>query len=599
MNGYVPEAASPEGVSIRGDGYTTEAGWFGPQDRPRFGWLYRPDKPAPNGVGVVIVPPFGREDICAHRTLRHLAEAAARAGFLALRFDLDGSGDSAGDDADPDRIGAWIRSIGDGCDLVCSRGASQLMVVGVRLGATLAIQAAQARSDVSALVAFNAVVSGKAYLRELRALQMAMDLVPLPGPSDEGGQETNGFLLNAEACERLKGFDLAATAAPASRLWWLERDDLAERHTGWFDTWKSAGCQIVQRRIPGYTKMMDAPHANRVAQEFIDACIECATSMPVRSNAGPAGGQRELRSSIALRVGENTIREQVVNAGDCMFGILAEPSKPTSGPALLILNAGAIRHIGSNRMSVPLARELAADGWCVLRADLPGIGDSPAYPGEDENIVYGPHGAQDVAKLVDWLHARGARNITVGGMCSGAYHAFRGALIARQVSRIYMINCGVFGATVDFDPDGPNFFGDVAHYSQSVKSTRAWRRLLAGKVAIGSVIHVAAWHLEQRTLRVLRNAARCLRVPLHDDLGYQLLALGRRGTFLHFLYSRGDPGRTLLANEAGSSLRRLRRRGRCDMQLFEGADHTFTQRWAQSALHAALLKSLRWNPHEH
>lgn len=594
MNDPAPATSTGgEGVRFRGDGYTAEAGWFGPEDRPRFGWLYRPDKAAPNGVGVVIVPPFGREDICAHRTLRHLAEDAAHAGFLALRFDLDGCGDSVGGDTDPDRIGAWIRSIEDACDLVRGNGASRLVVVGVRLGATLAIQAAQKRSDISALVAFNAVISGKAYLRELRALQIAMNLAPSPFSFDESGQETNGFLLNSEACEILKAFDLAATAPPASRLWWLERDDLAERPTGWLDAWKASGCQTVQRRIPGYTRMMDAPHANRVAQEFIDACIECATSISAGPNSDPANGQQKLLSSIALCVGETTIRERVVTAGGCMFGVLAEPSKQGSEHALLILNAGAIRHIGSNRMAVPLARELAATGWCVLRADLPGIGDSPAYPGEDENIVYGPHGAKDAAKLVDWLYARGARDIAAGGMCSGAYHAFRGALVARQISRIYMINCGVFGATVDFDPESTSFFGDVAHYNQSMKSTRAWRRLLTGKVAIGSVIRVAAWHLKQWTLRLLRETARYLHLPLQDDLGYQLLALGRRGTPLHFLYSKGDPGRTLLANEAGSALRRLRKRGRCDMQLFEGADHTFTQRWAQSALHAALLKSLR------
>jgi len=594
MNDHAPATtADREGVRIRGDGYTAEAGWFGPDDRPRFGWLYRPDKPASNGVGVVIVPPFGREDICAHRTLRHLAEDAAHAGFIALRFDLDGSGDSAGVDTDPDRIGAWIRSIGDACDLVRSNGASQLIMAGIRLGATLAILAGQERSDIAAMVAFNAVISGKAYLRELRALQMAMNLVPPPFSFDESGQETNGFLLNSKACEKLKALDLTATAPAAPKLWWLERDDMVDRHAAWLDAWKTSGCQIVQRRVRGYAKMMDAPHANRVAQEFIDACIECARSIAAGLNAAPKKRPRKLLASITLRIGETTIKEQAVTAGGCMFGILAEPSKRDSERALLILNAGAIRHIGSNRMSVPLARELAATGWCVLRADLPGIGDSPVYPGEDENIVYGPHGARDAAKLVEWLHARGGRDIAVGGMCSGAYHAFRSALVAQQVDRIYMINCGVFGATVDFDPENANLFGDVAHYGQSVKSARAWRRLLAGKVAIGSVIRVAAWHLKQRSLRRLLEIARGLHLPLHDDLGTQLLALARRGTRLHFLYSGNDPGRTLLANKAGSILPRLCKRGRCDMQLFEGADHTFTQRWAQNVLHEALLKSLR------
>jgi len=593
MNSDAPLPTNTDAVRIRGNGYTAEAGWFGPGDRPRFGWLYRPDTPAPNGVGIVIVPPFGREDICAHRTLRHLAEDAAHACFIALRFDLDGSGDSVGDDTDPDRIDAWIRSIGDACDLVRGNGASRLALVGIRLGATLALQAAQKRSDISALVAFNAVISGKAYLRELRALQMAMDLPPPPFSHDEAGQETNGFLLNSEACERLKALDLTETAPPAPKLWWLERDDMVDRHAAWLDAWKASGCHVVQRQVPGYAKMMDVPHANRVAQEFIDACIDCARSISAGSNPVPTNRQQQLQPSITLRVGESTVRERVVTAENGMFGILAESSKHDTERALLVLNAGAIRHIGSNRMSVPLARELAATGLCVLRADLPGIGDSPAYPGESENVVYGPHGARDVATLAAWLQARGARDITAGGMCSGAYHAFRGALVAQQLSRIYMINCGVFGATVDFDPENASFLGDVGRYNQSVKSAQAWRRLLTGKVAIGSVIRVATWHLKQRALRRLREAARGLHLPLHDDLGNQLLALARRGTRLHFLYSEDDPGRTLLANEAGSVLRRLRKRGHCDMQLFAGADHTFTQRWAQTVLHEALLKSLR------
>jgi hypothetical protein len=79
------------------------AGYFGPDDRPLFGWLCKPART--RRTAVVIVPPFGYEAICAARSLRHFAEAAAREQLIALRFDLDGTGDSAGDDLDPDRLG--------------------------------------------------------------------------------------------------------------------------------------------------------------------------------------------------------------------------------------------------------------------------------------------------------------------------------------------------------------------------------------------------------------------------------------------------------------------------------------------------------------
>jgi hypothetical protein len=108
-------------------------------------------------------------------------------------------------------------------------------------------------------------------------------------------------------------------------------------------------------------------------------------------------------------------------------------------------------------------------------------------------------------------------------------------------------------------------------------------------------LRVAAWHAKQRGGRLARDAARRLRLPLRDDLGSHLLALARRGTRVHFLYSESDPGRAVLANAAGSVTASLRKQGHCDIQIFQGADHTFTQRWAQHSLSEALERTLSTN----
>ena len=142
-----------------------EAGFFsGNGSRPRFGWLHRAGMPA-MGIGLIIVPPFGYEAICAQRTLRHLAEEAAQAGVTAVRVDLDGTGNSAGDDLDPQRLECWLASIDDACELARSAGVDRLVLAGIRLGATLATLAACRRHDVAGLVAIAAVPSGKALLR--------------------------------------------------------------------------------------------------------------------------------------------------------------------------------------------------------------------------------------------------------------------------------------------------------------------------------------------------------------------------------------------------------------------------------------------------
>lgn len=585
MNDQAPATAvDREGVCFRGDGYRAEAGWFGPEDRPRFGWLYRPDTPAANGVGIVIVPPFGREYICSHRTLRHLAEQAACAGFTAARFDLDGAGDSAGDDTDPGRVEAWLASIHDACDLARGAGARQLLLVGVRLGATLATLAAAKRADVAALIAFNAVISGKAYLRELRAFQVSMNLQPSAESQAEPGQETSGFLLTEATCATLQSTDLARTdACPAPIVLVLERDDLPERKT-WPEHLRSLGATVETQRTAGYATMLDDPHRARVAQDFIAACIGCGHGLAATRGAMPPTMPPTLRPRVRTRVGDTTIVEAVVTPGTGIFGILAGPAEGNAQRAVLMLNAGAIRHIGSNRTDVMLARQLAAQGLQVLRADLTGIGDSPARAGDMENVVYGPHALQDVGMMVAWLRARGVTDLVVGGMCSGAYHALRAAIAGHAIDGVYLVNCGVFGPTVEFDPDSSSLFGDINHYNEAMKSTRAWWRLLTGKVAFGAIVQVAAWYLANGCKRVGKGAAHLLHIPLRNDLGSDLLALARRDVRVHFLFSANDPGRTVLAAEAGSVVLRLRRAGKLTMRIVEGADHTFTQRWAQKTL---------------
>src|SRR5690349_3433810 len=69
-------------------------------------WLHSP-RQARRRSGVLICPPFGHEYTHTHRTLRTLADALAARGFVTLRVDYPGTGDSVGDEATPDLFRAW------------------------------------------------------------------------------------------------------------------------------------------------------------------------------------------------------------------------------------------------------------------------------------------------------------------------------------------------------------------------------------------------------------------------------------------------------------------------------------------------------------
>src|SRR4051812_12036371 len=103
---------------------------FGSAEARLFGWYHRPAQP--RATAVVICNPLGDDYVRAHRSLRHLAEALAAAGYPVLRFDFHGTGDSAGDERDPGRVEAWRRDVGAAVDELRARsGAAAISIVGL------------------------------------------------------------------------------------------------------------------------------------------------------------------------------------------------------------------------------------------------------------------------------------------------------------------------------------------------------------------------------------------------------------------------------------------------------------------------------------
>jgi pimeloyl-ACP methyl ester carboxylesterase len=159
---------------------------------------------------VVLCPPWGREYLCAHRSLRQLGNMLAGSGFHVMRFDYFGTGDSGGDMPDADLDGwtedvvAAIEELKDTCD------AKKVSLVGLRLGAVLAARATTRHArDVDALVLWDPIVSGARYLAELDrsvALESGGKAARAPRLAEAGGGvEVHGFPLT----DRL-GMDIGA-----------------------------------------------------------------------------------------------------------------------------------------------------------------------------------------------------------------------------------------------------------------------------------------------------------------------------------------------------------------------------------------------------
>jgi predicted alpha/beta hydrolase len=578
--------------------------YFGPADRPLFGVLH-PAHGDRAPLGLVLCNPFGYEESCAHHALRQLAAEAASAGIPALRFDYDGTGDSAGDDFEPGRVDAWVGSIRQAAATLRARsGVRHVCYVGVRLGATLAAVAAADRSAVG-LLAIAPVVRTRGYLRELKALQATSNRSE-PNDPDAGGIESAGFVLTSETCARLGQLDLSpAAVAPPRWVMILDRDDLPSA-SGWAEQLRAAGASVDYRICPGYVAMMTSPHASVTPRQTFAAALEWVHGLARRlaegeasSIADPAPVADERASGAPndrVRLGgETPITEStlVLQSTARLFAVMSEPAERQRATAgrrgILLLNAGATHHIGPGRAYVTFARRRARRGDVVMRLDLGGIGESEPRVGEEERDIYSANAIRDVAVAVAALRERfGATEVIAVGLCSGAYHALKSAVAGQAIDGLVLINPLTFfwkpGMSLDGEFNDDEVILSSQRYRKSALRLQTWIRLLRGEVNVASALRVIVHRSTSIAASRARDIARRLGIALADDLAGELDSIVRRGVRVQFIFAAGDPGIKLLETQGGAAVRRLLRARRIGIEIIDGANHTFTSRAARTRL---------------
>lgn len=184
--------------------------FFGAADRSLYGCHHTPVTPA-HRVAVLISPPGGHEYERSHRALRQLAAQLAKEGFHALRFDYCGTGDSMGDYEEA-TLTQWRKDIAIAIDECKQRsGVEQVVVIGLRLGATLALQACHTRTDIAGIVLWSPVWDGETMLTEWRELQRAHDTAL---GSASSGNEILGLPLTPTMSSELSSMALPQTVHP-------------------------------------------------------------------------------------------------------------------------------------------------------------------------------------------------------------------------------------------------------------------------------------------------------------------------------------------------------------------------------------------------
>lgn len=409
-----------------------------------FGWLH----PAEGLRGVVLCGPYGYEELCAHRAWKCFAEKLAAAGLPTLRFDYPGSGDSAGDDGEPDRVRAWL----DGVKAAVRRlredtGVTELTLVGYRMGSLLATAAAQELAaegqGVDTLVLLSPITSGRKAVRELQTLS-AMVLRPVCNPEPpERASWLNviGMPLTPETALTLGGLDpCEAPVLPAPRILIADRPE-AKASVKLASRWRAMGAVAEPMGVSGVLELVQQPQGAQ-ASAVLEPVVRWIAAGPVATGATPPPDR-----PAGLMMPTAVERPVFFGTAPELFGVyctpvLADPAG--SRPAILFLNSGATHHVGSGRATVVQARRLAARGYTSLRIDAAGIGDSPDRPGFPDNMLYNKEVIGDVRAALNWLEEQGHERVVVIGLCAGGTPALHAGLGDDRVVGQIVLNPGRF-----------------------------------------------------------------------------------------------------------------------------------------------------------
>jgi alpha/beta superfamily hydrolase len=607
-----------------------EALYFDSGDQKLSGRLYWPSGEPQPTFGLVICKPFGREEMCAHRTVRAFAKDAATFGVPSLLFDYLGTGDSADIDPLANQLNIWTHDVlAAVAELQLRTGVEQVGLLGFRLGALLAAQAVSQCKAIDALVLVAPVVSGQDYLRELRVIRHAASLGPASADANDaihsgysvegiGPLEVNGYLMSSSTIEALAHSDLAVLAAPPVPNILVIDDNSSAKARAWTESLSRRGGRTRYCTLPRIAhNFMTEPQFAAFPQDFIGVVSDWLRQLPrqrsirtqrdmpqhLEFGAPPEGPELVLPTDVCASNCVLTERPVYLASGAAVLhGIITEPPGGENiGRAIILLNAGAVSHTGPNRVYVSLARSWARLGYTTLRLDMAGLGDSDARSGRPDSQIFPPEALDDVRSAIEFIRAHYAiSDISLAGICSGAFHALQAAIARLPVNQILMVNPrqflwdeGLWKLGVG-DPDemwrSVYAARSLGYYFQLAFSSNTWIRLLTGRLSVSRHVRALIPRPFMMLQSIVRNWARRLRVRLPRDLGWELEDIGARGVRMVFVFAYGERGLEMLKMHGGSSVARLGER--CSIHVIHDADHTFSKRSALGALEKCLSDEL-------
>lgn len=265
------------------------------------------------------------------------------------------------------------------------------------------------------------------------------------------------------------------------------------------------------------------------------------------------------------------------SAGLRLYGMLGRPDAPDAdGKGVVLVHGWAGYRIGPHRMLVETAERLRERGYCTLRFDARGRGDSE---GNGEQVSLDDMIDDTLAAVAALRQETGCARVTLLGICSGSNVSIGAATLDPTIREL------VLWSILPFQPEAraaqrvkrARFY--ALGYLRKALRAETWRRLFKGEVSLRGV---------GRTMAGEKQAAPGAR-NLKDSQRDLMAAFGAYPGRALFLAGTMDPEGTV-----GHALFKefCRQKGiRAEFHLIDGATHSY---YAAAHMKQVIEKTVEW-----
>jgi pimeloyl-ACP methyl ester carboxylesterase len=526
--------------------------WF----RPTPGAAHR-------GVTIVVVPGYGYSELAARYGWWRFADVCAAAGFTTVMFDQLGTGNS-----DTSEVSATLDQWVDGVHAVVATVGTPVVLVGARLGATVALAAQRtlrSQDDIRSTVLWAPILSGRRFVRELTVLASTS-----ARKTETGALCFGGFDYPTSLLESIKSFegDVGGNIAndvdlrePLATPRMMVLDDPTRPLQGIVkqNLIRSFAAEIIE--APETSKWLDdSSEASAVPMAAIESIVEWLVGQHSVTSSEPL--QTPSTSDTA---GVNGTTESFERVGvPRLATVIHRPVLRRFETAVILFNSGVERALGPGGEWVSAARRWCEDGFVVLRVDQSSTGDSGQWPNQPRSYVYGPHGDDDLQLALDVALREGCDEAIVVGICSSAFSVLQVGPNAR-VRAIAAINPQLY--RIGTPPGVVEEATNVTKY----RLAKIDRQFGIRKKAHRLKALVGRHHPAFRWLEKYRNS----------------------GTAVTLMFGEGDRGIRFLERENEMYLNELQSNGTIRLVRFPGLDHALHDVHHRGAVLAELDRMVR------